>query len=386
MIGSHPTPDGGSTMRRDERPTKRINPGGAVRWLARWTDNTGRRRHGWREQGIPGAHEKCGPCRETDGGGTCCAQHAIYRCYELDAGEQESRERLTVRGYFEGEWLKRHPRGDRTEQAYKSRIRAMLELKTQDGKFGDVQLRVLRPRHLDDLVDVMLREHGRAAQGTRAVIRALSAMIKDAIRDDLMEMNPATLVTIRDNDPRVQRATRKPIIASWEEMHAFAIAAGEHEPMVRVLADCGLRLGEMLGLDCRHVQGDVLVVEQHAWHGVNEPGTKQGDSREVPLPPRLASLLALAKRDRIGPLFPNRDGRVWSESAFYRYVWAPAQRASGMALLPHDLRHSYVSLMRAAGVDPADLAVAAGHTVATATARYTHSTGSTFEAMRKAVG
>lgn len=371
-------------MRRDERPSRRTNPGGKIVWLARWTDQAGRRRVGWKEQGVPGTHAKAGPCRETDGDGSCCAQHAIWRCYELDSGAAEKAQAETVRGYFEGDWLRRHPRAERAEKTYRSRVSNVLDVKTKDGAFGSLGLGKVRPRHLDDLVDVLLRA-GRTPSGVRAVLSVLSAMFKDAIRDELQEMNPALLVTVRDSDPRVVNESRKRILASWEEMHRFAACAGEFEPMVRVLADCGLRLGEMLGLDCRHVKGDVLVIEQHAWQGEIVPGTKSGDGREVPLPPRLGSLLALARRDRIGLLFP-RDGRAWTEWAFYEYVWAPARERSGLDLLPHDLRHSFVSNMRAAGVDPADLAAATGHTVQTATTKYTHSTGATFGLMRSAVG
>jgi hypothetical protein len=40
----------------------------------------------------------------------------------------------------------------------------------------------------------------------------------------------------------------------------------------------------------------------------------------------------------------------------------------------------------AAGVDPADLADMAGHTVETATRKYTHGLGRSYDAMREAVG
>jgi len=42
---------------------------------------------------------------------------------------------------------------------------------------------------------------------------------------------------------------RKVPVYSFAQMHAFA-AAGSHEAMVRVLSDCGLRLGELLLLSC----------------------------------------------------------------------------------------------------------------------------------------
>jgi integrase len=108
--------------------------------------------------------------------------------------------------------------------------------------------------------------------------------------------------------------------------------------------------------------------------------------RVVPVPPGLQALLrAMPKRIDTPLLFPSGDGRLWYERRFYDYVWYPAQESTGLKVRPHDMRHSYVSLMRAAGVDPADLAQATGHTVLTATGKYTHSVGATFEAMRLAV-
>jgi integrase len=85
-------------------------------------------------------------------------------------------------------------------------------------------------------------------------------------------------------------------------------------------------------------------------------------------------------------LFPAARGRVWQQRTFYASVWRPACRAAGVEATPHELRHSYVSLMRAAGVDPADLAAATGHTVTTAAAVYLHSVGASWDAMRAAVG
>ena len=66
--------------------------------------------------------------------------------------------------------------------------------------------------------------------------------------------------------------------------------------------------------------------------------------------------------------------------------WDPAQLASGLDIRPHEMRHSYVSHLRAAGVDPADLAQITGQTVETATSVYTKPLGQSMEAIRKALG
>ncbi len=74
-------------------------------------------------------------------------------------------------------------------------------------------------------------------------------------------------------------------------------------------------------------------------------------------------------------IFTTPSGRMWRERNFYRDVWKPTQEASGLDIRPHECRHSYVTHLRAAGVNDADLAEIAGHRVETMLARYTHPVG-----------
>jgi integrase len=53
---------------------------------------------------------------------------------------------------------------------------------------------------------------------------------------------------------------------------------------------------------------------------------------------------------------PAPTGRLWRERNFYRDVWYPAQKASGLDIRPHEMRHSWLTHLRVAGVDEADLA------------------------------
>jgi integrase len=107
-------------------------------------------------------------------------------------------------------------------------------------------------------------------------------------------------------------------------------------------------------------------------------------------------------------LFPTPTGRLWWERNFYRDVWHPTlaaylglqrrkdetarqfaargRREVAESIAPHDFRHSWVTHLRAAGIDPADLAQVAGHTVETATARYTHALGRSDEQIREVIG
>lgn len=84
-------------------------------------------------------------------------------------------------------------------------------------------------------------------------------------------------------------------------------------------------------------------------------------------------------------LFPAQRGRLWRERTFHRDVWKPTQEAANLDIRPHECRHSYVTHLRSAGVNDADLAEIVGHCVQTMLARYTHAVGHSFEAVRSNV-
>jgi site-specific recombinase XerD len=85
-------------------------------------------------------------------------------------------------------------------------------------------------------------------------------------------------------------------------------------------------------------------------------------------------------------LFTTPTGRMWRERSFYRDLWRPAQEVSGLDIRPHECRHSYVTHLRAVGVNDADLAEIAGRRVETMLARYTHAIGQSFSDVRTVVG
>jgi integrase len=296
----------------------------------------------------------------------------------------------TIGQYFET-WLRRHPRAERTEQGYRSAVRSVLGVKIDGLELRHWPVSELRRRHVVDLVDALLREKGRAVSGARNVLGVCSAMFSDALDDEVTEVNPFLGVRIKANDPRIRKARREARAWSWEEMSRFAVACGEWEPLVRVLSGCGLRLGEVLPLERADWNGDVLEIRKTAWRGRVTAGTKTDHGRPhagrtVPLPASTrAALEAMPRRIDTRLLFPAPDGRVWDERRFYERVWWPAQAACGLTIRPHEMRHSWVSLVRAAGVEPAAAAAVAGHSVEVATRVYTHVVDPAFEAIRRAV-
>lgn len=417
--------------RRHETPRKRVYPpkapGGRPRvvWIARYTDLDGKHRIAkpdW--NGGKGTFEK-----------RADAQTAIDEAYDAMHAKPSSPSGVTTVGEYAATWAERHPRSDRTNRTNNQRIGRMLGVEIEGRRLRDWPYIELRPKHVNVLIDHMLRVNGRTATGAGGVLRALSAMTKDAITDEVAEVNVFLGKKVRASDPRIQSTRPRVRVWQFDQMHAMAREAGSYEPMIRVLADCGLRLGELLPLERRDFDGESLTVRRTAFEGRVLDGTKvdHGEpdaGRVVPVPPSTAELIqSMPPRIDTPLLFPTPGGKLWRNRNFYRDVWHPAReawaekqlaakgidlpapvpeglnlrqnakamrerRAQIKALMAehfldpraHEMRHSYVSLLRAAGIDDADLAKYAGHTVETMIGKYTHGLDRSAEAIRRMIG
>src|SRR5208283_1010542 len=137
-------------------------------------------------------------------------------------------------------------------------------------------------------------------------------------------------------------------------------------------------LGELLALRWRDVDfaGSRLTVGRALSAGV-ETSTKSRRVRQVPLPDQAAAALdRLSRRENFtGPgelVFCGPLGRTLDASALRRR-YRKAQAAAGLAPLRwHDLRHTYGSLLAAAGVDLVKIKSAMGHSNIATTERYLH--------------
>jgi integrase len=366
----------------NEKPVKRVGKRG-TKWIARYTNKAGKRV-------SAGSFALRGPCQNPLPDADCCAQHAIDAAYNKEDEADRRRAAQTV-GEYAATWIGRYPRGERTNATNEHRISRVLDVEIEGRKLRDWSFRDLKRRHVTDLVDALLTTQGRAATGATGILRTLSAMIEDAITDELADVNAVKGVHVRKTDVRVRKPSRKPNVYTLEQMHAFA-AASHHEAMIRVLSDCGLRLGELLGLDRSDFDGTTLHLRGSAHNGVltlGDTATKI-HVRDVPASPSLARLLrATPARIDTPVMFPTPRGCRWIERNFYRDVWDKAREAfPAMAdARPHDFRHSWVTILRSnPRVDDADLALMTGHSLETATAVYTHPRMRSDDAVRAAIG
>ncbi|MGA8746186.1 MAG: site-specific integrase [Solirubrobacterales bacterium] len=390
-----------------QNPYKRTYTDGRVVWIARYLDLDGRPNYAkppW--NGGKSTFSLKGDAQKA-------IDEALEGLHQRHAGQPE-----TIGAYFE-HWLNRHPRSKRTNKTNADRISYVFEVEIEGRSLCEWEFDELRRRQVLLLVDHMLRVEGRAAQGVRGILSSLSTMTEDAIGDDAAEANPFMGVRLRRSDPRIRKPSRKIRVWSFEQMRAFAAGGRpdarvatkrpptkrtskrrakakrplfysphDYEALLLTPALTGLRLGEFLALRRTDFDGVAFSFRFSAHEGeLIESSAQKNHERKVPVPPSLARRIESTPAQTDSDLlFPTPMGKLWRERNFYRDVWVPAQLATGLDPTPHEFRHSYVTHLRAAGIDDADLALVAGHTVETMISVYTHALERSHDAIRNAIG
>lgn len=209
----------------------------------------------------------------------------------------------------------------------------MLEIKIEGKRLKDWDLRELRRRHANELVSKMLKDQGRNPGGCRAILRALSAFAEDAITDELCELNPWKGIKVRDSDKRAKKPPNKIRVWTFDEMHEFASHGGQYEPMLRTVADCGVRLGECIAIQRTDYHGGEIEIRFTAWRGkLIASSRKNNHDRIVPVPPRLDAMLkAMPVQLHSHFLFPTPNGHMWLEENWRRDVWKPTVEAATLS-------------------------------------------------------
>jgi integrase len=204
-----------------------------------------------------------------------------------------------------------------------------------------------------------LDDRGLAPATIRLAVAMLRAILKTAVRDKLIIINPADAdLELPKRDPGVDNPM---IVLTSEQVTELVDAAGIfYRVHLLTAAQTGLRFGELAGLPVENV--DTLRGEIHVRQQLTEIAGRltitnrlktRSSRRTVTIGRHLSELLG----EHIGR-FPNEHGLVFTgteggrlrRSNFARGVLKPAARAIGIPnLRMHDLRHTHASLLLAAG-------------------------------------
>lgn len=233
---------------------------------------------------------------------------------------------------------------------------------------------------VEDLKDHLLGQMShRTAQ---KVLLLLSAIMKRAKRKGWVDENPC------EHAEKVNMIPSEEFnVLSIEQVHAVARAAASPQlgHLITVAAFTGMRRGELLGLQWRDVdfaQEKVHVRRSYVNGVLGTP--KSHKRRSVPLSvPALVALDALSLREHFtGPddlVFPSVVGG-YSDAGRVTKGFYAALKAAGLGHLRtktdpmvfHELRHTFGSLLAAAGEPFASIKVWMGHSRITTTERYIH--------------
>lgn len=281
------------------------------------------------------------------------------------------------------------PYGDmsRTGDHYYWKLKKACSVEVDGRALGDYPYSEIRRSH----AQMMVRElvgMGHNAMGLKKFVAAMSALSSWAVELGLVEYNhfhtPSRMIRPYKEIVPAPMKTR-----AWtvEECSQFALAS-ERPAHLLTYALGGLRLAEGFALRWEDIEWEdgLIRVRRQAYKGRIVEGTKSGAERFAPLSPVLARHLESLPRHISGFVFPTDKGTIWWSSNFRKQVWLPTREATGMDIRPHEMRHSWVSHLRAEGLDPADVAQMTGHTVETATRVYTHALNQSYEKARSVLG
>jgi integrase len=209
-----------------------------------------------------------------------------------------------------------------------------------------------------------------APASVRKVHGVLASMLDLAVRDKRLNANAARDVKL----PRPVKATHRYL--THRQVEDLAAQLGGREALlVRVLAYCGLRWGELAALRIADV--DFLRRRISITRSVSDVNgalvwgaTKTHQHRSVPVPRFLTEQLAsiCVGRDPTELLFPSRSGSALRVKNFRRDCFdAAAARAGLEGLHPHELRHTAASLAIASGANVKAVQTMLGHAQASMT-------------------
>jgi integrase len=214
-----------------------------------------------------------------------------------------------------------------------------------------------------------LNGEGLAPNTIRNVVTPLQALYSWALPRGLAHTNPCTSLRLPTGE------TKRDRIATPSEAAALIAALPAKDQAALGLAVyAGLRIGELVALDWSAIDLNELPTPtlrvERAWDEKAmqflDAKTEAGQGRTVPILDRLATLLAdhavLMDHPTEGLLFPGRDGCQPLSTGRLRKRAAEAWETAGLRPLGfHEGRHTFASLMIAAGVNAKALSSYMGH-------------------------
>lgn len=241
-----------------------------------------------------------------------------------------------------------------------------------------------------------------SAKQARALLERILAL---AVTDKLIDENPASLVKppkpIRKPDAREDEDGQRALSAAQlelllteakrtDKLYSSASARAARSEGMYLLytlkARTGLRRGEILGLRWKDIDLDQKLLRVRQQVRRTYPGYEISDTLKTPRArrtlPLTDSLVQLLREYKLrmgarghGLVFPDKDGQPRDPQSVTRNFARLVKRLGLGDFHLHDLRHTFITMMRTAGVDLEVLGDLAGHEHTDTTANVYSSVG-----------
>lgn len=311
------------------------------------------------------------------------ATRVFDRRRDAVAWEQDQRQRLLA-----GDWIDPrrgritladlHPAWEESRQDRKRKTRrgdAVAWEKHIKSRFGAVPVASISTADVEKWAGGLV---GKGLARTTAVryLAALRSMLRFAVQDRRIARNVADAVQVKASG----RARRDGEYFTESELAQLqAACTGRYAETVQVLGLCGLRFGELAGIqvgDLVQVPGRGLrlrrAVLADSQTGALYVETLKGHrARTVAMPEKAAEIVERWSEGKAREewVFSSPHGGMLGESNWRRSVgWEAALSKIGRkGARPHDLRHTAASLWLASGADPKVVQRILGHASAAMT-------------------
>jgi integrase len=197
-------------------------------------------------------------------------------------------------------------------------------------------------------------------------------MFQTAVREGLLRHNPTANLALPHRARVEEEEDEEVRPLSRQQLRDFLeLVNPRHRLMFEVLASCGLRISEAIGLRWRDIQPDgsnphLYVRRAIVRKRVEPPKTRHG-KRKVPLSPDMVNKLRARHAETEWPnsddlVFPSLTGTPLDPDNLRARVLKPVAEEVGAPWAGfHTFRHTYASLMLAAGSNILQLSRALGH-------------------------
>lgn len=233
---------------------------------------------------------------------------------------------------------------DKTVESYKGAWKYLSKLKK-------MKCRDVRTSHLQKIIDQQSKRLGRSALSKIKTLATL--LFKYAIREDIVvsEKNYGSLIEL----PKAEKK-EKVLFTQKHYDILFANAHIEWVDTILIMLYTGFRISEFVSLLKDHVYLDKRLI-------IGGGKTEAGTDRIVPIHSKIYNFVEKWYSKEGKTLIHKKDGSKISGNYYRKYIYYPTlEKLKIPQLVPHTTRHTFITRLNDAGVDPKTIAKIVGHT------------------------